>query len=59
MIGRWARRKGRMGRRPCEPWQKGSELFDLEKGQISGIMISVFKSAKGVMGQREQTLQGL
>ena len=34
----------------------GLELFDLEKGQIPGVMISVPKSSKGVTGQREQRL---
>lgn len=56
MIERWVGRKGRIGRRSYEGWQMKLELFDLEKGQIPGITISVLQSSKGVRVQREQSL---
>lgn len=45
-----------MGRRSYGHWQKEVELFDVEKGQIPGVMTSVLKSPQGVMGPRNQTL---
>lgn len=51
--------KGKDGEKTLSTMAKGIRAIDLEKGHVPGIMISVFRSSKGVMGQREQILRGL